>query len=496
MTISDFKEVLKNELIDESLMYDCEISHLFYDSRKAQKNGAFVCLKGALSDGHKYISQCVQVGVSLIIMQDEKIFSEWKRNASDTSLLLVRDTRRALALVSAAFFGNPSEKLFTIGLTGTKGKTSTTFMTKAILEKSGKRVGVIGTTGIYFGDKYEYIDNSTPESYEIHRIFSQMLNEGVDTVLMEVSSQALMMHRTYGITFDIGVFTNLSPDHIGENEHSSFEEYKACKGLLFRQSKRAIINNDADHIDYYKDIIKECGIDCMTYSVKNESSDIYAENISFELTPDLSTKFSVRSYGEIFTNIPGEFSVYNCLVSICIALQCGASFEHAREALRDVHIFGRVEPVRHPKCDFSVLIDYAHNALSLESLFKSVMIYNPNNIYCVFGCGGNRSKLRRYDMGEISGKYATLSVITSDNPRTETVDSIITDILVGINKTCGRYEIIKDRADAIRYSLSVAKPGDIVLIVGKGNQLYEEIGHEKIYFDEREVIKTYFDEQN
>lgn len=495
MTVSNFKEVLKNEIISESLSCDSEISHLAYDSRKTKNSGAFVCLKGALSDGHKYISQCVDAGVSLVVMQDEGTFIEWKNKAHEVSFLLVKDTRRALALMSAAFFGYPAEKLFVVGLTGTKGKTSTTFMTKAILENAGKKVGVIGTTGIYFGDKYEYIDNSTPESYEIHRIFARMLEENVDTVLMEVSSQALMMHRTYGITFDIGVFTNLSPDHIGENEHSSFNEYKECKGILFTQSKSAIINNDADHIDYYKGIIKSQDIPCMTYSVKDSSCNIYAENISFELTPDLSTRFSVCSYGEILTNIPGEFSVYNCLVSICIALSCGANFEHARKALSDVHVFGRVEPVRHPKCDFSVLIDYAHNALSLESLYRSIMIYKPNNIYCVFGCGGNRSKLRRYDMGEISGKYATLSVLTSDNPRTETVESIIDDIIVGMNKTDGKYVIIKDRAEAIRYSLSIAKPGDIVLIVGKGNQLYEEIGHEKIYFDEREVVKKFFDEK-
>ncbi len=495
MNIQGIKTVLSDELIRECIKQNSEISHLAYDSRKAERDGAFVCLKGALSDGHKYILNCAEKGVSLIVMQDEKIYEQWLKDDREFSILLVKDTRKALALISAAFFGYPAKNLFVIGLTGTKGKTSTTFMTKAILERSGKKVGIIGTTGIYYANKYEYIDNSTPESYEIHRLFSCMIEEGVDTVLIEVSSQALMMHRTYGISFDIGVFTNLSPDHIGENEHSSFEEYKECKGILFTQSKKAIINDDSNYIDYYKSIIDNSGIECITYSAKNKNADFYAYNIRFEMTPELSTRFNIKGYGEMFTNVPGEFSVYNCLVSTAIALCCGAPFTDAVKALSDVHVFGRVEPVKHPKCSFSVLIDYAHNALSLESLYKSIMIYSPKNIYCVFGCGGNRSKLRRYDMGEISGKYATLSVLTSDNPRTETVEAIIDDILVGMNKSGGKYTVIKDRREAIRYALSISNPGDIVLIVGKGNQLYEEIGHEKIYFNEREVVKEYFDER-
>ncbi len=493
MTLSEIKNVLADEITNLKDGRVENFSSLCYDSRKARDGAIFVCLKGALADGHTYIDKAILLGAKAIIASDEAVYSEKCAQHPDICFILVKDTRKALALVSAQFFGNPAKKLFVIGITGTKGKTSTTFMTREILSNSGFKVGIIGTTGIYYADKYEYIDNSTPESYELHRIFADMVSCGITHVLMEVSSQALMMHRTFGIAFDIGVFTNISPDHIGENEHSCFEEYLACKGILFSQSKSAIINADADRLDFIKNIIAENGISSITYSTHDEKADYFGENIVFELTDCLSTSFDLRGKGRIHLQTPGEFSVSNALCSTAIAMTVGASFEKVKDSLSKIHVFGRVEPVKHDKCNFAVIIDYAHNALSLESLFGSVKNYNPDRIITVFGCGGNRSKLRRYDMGEISGKYSDLSVITSDNPRTEKVEDIISDILVGMKKTNGKYEIIKDRRDAIHFALASAKKGDIVLIVGKGNQLYEEIGHEKIHFDEREVVREYFD---
>lgn len=493
MTLSEIKNTLGELVLKSHDGKETNFSHLCYDSRKACDGAIFVCLKGALADGHKFIDKAIDLRAKAVIVCDEEYYAEKVKAFPDVSFVLVNDTRKALALVSACFFGHPAKKLFVVGITGTKGKTSTTFMTRKILESAGFSVGIIGTTGIYYADKYEYIDNSTPESFELHRIFADMANCGVTHVLMEVSSQALMMHRTYGITFDIGVFTNISPDHIGENEHSSFEEYLACKGILFTQAKKAIINADADKLDFILDIINKNNIPCITYSTRNEKVDYFGENIEFEITDCLCTCFDLAGHGSIHLLTPGEFSVSNALCSTAISMTVGADFESVKESLSKIHVFGRVEPVRHEKCDFAVIIDYAHNALSLESLFGSVKNYNPSRIITIFGCGGNRSKLRRYDMGEISGKYSDLSVITSDNPRTEKVEDIIDDILVGMKKTNGKYEIIKDRRDAIHYALSVAKKGDIVLIVGKGNQLYEEIGHEKIPFDEREVVKEYFD---
>ena len=486
-------ETLVTNIHEARSDYKKEFISLCYDSRKTVTGSIFVCLVGALADGHKFIEKAIVSGAYAVVVSDPDCFEKYKDEYPDTTFILVSDTRKALALISAEFFGHPAEKLFVVGITGTKGKTSTTFMTAPVLTNSGKKVGIIGTTGIYYDGKYEYIDNSTPESYELHRIFADMLSCGITHVLMEVSSQALMMHRTYGICFDIGVFTNISPDHIGGNEHTDFEQYLYCKGLLFSQCKKAIINEDADRVDYIKALISENYIPVVSYSLNNKSADFFGEDIKFEITDCLSTSFHLYTYGTLHINTPGEFSVYNALAATAISISAGATFDDVRDSLKTVRVFGRVEPVKHEKCDFAVIIDYAHNALSLESLYTSVKHYNPANIITVFGCGGNRSKLRRYDMGEIAGKYSDLSVITSDNPRTESVEDIISDILVGIKKTDGRYTIVPDRKQAIFHALSCAKKGDIVLIVGKGNQLYEEIGHEKIPFDERVVVKEFFD---
>lgn len=493
MKFADMQQVLAEILIDIHAGKEPTFSSLCYDSRKAREGGVFVCLIGALSDGHNYAMSALAKGASALVVSKREVFDTCRESFPDRTFLLVADTRKALALLSALYFDYPAKDLFTIGITGTKGKTSTSFMIREVLCQAGHKVGVIGTTGIYYGERYEYIDNSTPESYELHRIFREMLTEGVTYVVMEVSSQALMMHRTYGICFDIGMFTNFSPDHIGENEHASLDEYFSCKTLLFRQCKKAVVNDDADRIEEIKRVIAEQRIPLVTYSTQNEQADFYGENPVFEMTDCLSTSFEIRGRGKVHVNTPGEFSVYNALAAVSASLAAGATFDHAVAGLAKVHVFGRVEPVKHEKCRFAVIIDYAHNALSMESLYRSLLHYAPKRIITVFGCGGNRSKLRRYDMGEISGKYSALSVLTSDNPRTEKVSDIIEDILVGMKRSDGKYTIIEDRKQAIFYALSQATIGDIVLIVGKGNQLYEEIGHEKLPFDEREVVKEYFD---
>lgn len=493
MTLDSAKTALGALLTKEHIGEKTEFTSLCYDSRKVTDGALFVCLVGALSDGHKFIPSAVSAGASGLVVSDEGAYDAAVREHPECTVLLVSDTRRALALLSALFFDHPAKSLFTVGITGTKGKTSTSFMIRAILKNAGFSVGVIGTTGIYYGDRYEYIDNSTPESYELHRIFRKMVNCGVTHVVMEVSSQALMMHRTYGIDFDIGVFTNISPDHIGQHEHSDFEQYLACKLMLFAQCKKAVFNADTDRVSDVRNAIGKANIPYVTYAVHDENADFFGENASFEITDCLSTSFDIRGLGRVHVNTPGEFSVYNALAAASVSMTAGAAFSDVQSGLREVHVFGRVEPVRHPHCPFAVIIDYAHNALSLESLYRSIMSYHPKRILTVFGCGGDRSKLRRYDMGEIAGKYSDLSFITSDNPRTEKVSDIISDILVGIKKTSGAYVIIEDRKEAICRALFEAKTGDIVLLVGKGNQLYEEIGHEKIPFDEREVVKEYFD---
>lgn len=474
-----------------------EITGIAYDSRNVKSGYIFAAAVGAVTDGHNYIPKAVENGASVVICERLEPYEKYSALYPNVIFLLVKSTRVALALVSAEFFGRPADKMTLIGLTGTKGKTSTSFMIAGILNHAGIKCGIIGTTGIYYDGEYEYIDNSTPESFELHRIFASMLSHGITHCVMEVSSQALMMHRVHGLHFDTAVFTNISPDHIGEGEHKSFEEYLGFKGKLFTMCSRAVINADSDRIDYIADIISDENVPCVKYSCKDTPADYHARDERFYIDGEMKTEYTFimpdGTQKRVNVLVPGKFSVYNSLCALSVTLSMGVSANTAVEALAKVKVIGRTEPVHHPKADFPIIIDYAHNALSLESLFTAIKEYKPKRIICVFGCGGNRSKLRRYDMGEISGKYADLSVITSDNPRDEELDDIIDDILVGMKRTSGNYVIIKDRREAIYYALGEATSGDIVILAGKGQQDYEEICGVKYPFNEREVVCNYFD---
>ena len=483
-------------LLSES-QKNTEILGVAYDSRNVKPGFVFVAAVGAYADGHDYIPSAAEKGAVAVICERIEAFDKYRALYPNIAFLLVKNARAALALVSAEFFGHPAKKLKLIGLTGTKGKTSTSFMIAGILNKAGIPCGIIGTTGIYYGDEYDYIDNSTPESYELHRLFAEMLKKGMKYCVMEVSSQALMLNRVYGLHYETAVFTNISPDHIGEGEHKSFEEYLGFKGMLFTMCDRAVINADSDRIDYIKDILAESGTPYQTYSCKDESADYYGSDERFFIDGDMKTEYTIKTKNGVTRRldvmVPGKFSVYNSLCAAGVTLGMGVDIDTVAAALETVKVIGRTEPVHHPKCKNPVIIDYAHNALSLESLFQAIRAYKPSRIICVFGCGGNRSRLRRYDMGEISGKYADLSVITSDNPRDEELDDILSDILVGIAKTDGKYTVIKDRRKAIHYALEHAEPGDVVILAGKGQQDFEEIKGVKYHLDEREVVKEYYD---
>ena len=465
-----------------------EITELVCDSRKIVKGCIFVCIKGTVFDGHTFIDEANKQGAAAIITEDEV---ESTQNRKNTTFIAAADCRNTLALVSAAYFGHPSKRLFTIGITGTKGKTTTAFMVREILERCGYKTGLIGTIEIITGSRHIESANTTPESYDVQRYFKEMADNGCKCVVMEVSSQALMMKRCAGITFDIGVFTNLEPDHIGPNEHASFEDYMHCKGLLFKQCKIGIVNFDDEHTNKVLEG-HTCSVE--TYGL-NEGANLRAVNIQYVHEPGhISTEYDIE--GEklhIKLSLPGKFSVYNSLCAVAVTRHLDVDEEKLKEALLTVAVKGRVEPVK-VSDKFILMIDYAHNAMSLKSILETLREYNPKRLVSVFGCGGNRSKLRRYEMGEVSGKLADFTIITSDNPRFEEPLDIIADIRSSIEKTGGDFIEIPDRKEAIRYAIEHGREGDIIVLAGKGHEDYQEIKGVKYPMDERVLIKEVLEE--
>lgn len=478
MQIRQLVEKLDYTLLAGEL--DTEITTLVYDSRKVEQGSIFVCISGTVRDAHDFIPEVLEKGaVALVVEKDVE-------TVPGITYIKVENSRKALAYLAAAYFGYPAESLKTIGITGTKGKTTTTYLVKSILESAGIKTGLIGTIESIIGDEHIPSANTTPESYVVQERFRKMVDAGLDAVVMEVSSQALMLHRVAGITFDIGVFTNLEPDHIGTNEHKDFEDYMHCKSLLFQQSKLGIFNGDSEHID---GIMKNhtCQVETFGYG---ENNDICASNV--ELLKEggaLGVKYQAKGLVnfDVEVNVPGAFSVYNSLTAIAICHHFGVAEEAIKNALKNVSVKGRIEIVPVTK-RYTLMIDYAHNAMSLESLLTTLKEYNPARLVCLFGCGGNRSKSRRYEMGEVSSRLADLTVITSDNPRDEEPMDIINDIIKGVEKADGAYVTIPDRKDAIRYCMENALDGDIVVLAGKGHEDYQEIKGIKYHMDERELI--------
>ena len=457
-----------------------EISTLVYDSRKVEQDSVFVCISGAVRDGHDFAPEVAAKGAAVLIVEKEVTVPD------EVTVIRVADSRLALAQLSAAYFDHPAEKMRVIGVTGTKGKTTTTYMVKSILESAGYKVGLIGTIEAIIGDEVIPASNTTPESYIIQEYFHKMVETGCDCCVMEVSSQGLMMHRTAGFVFEIGIFTNIEPDHIGPNEHASFEEYLACKSMLFRQCRLGIVNKDDAHVE---EILKghTCEVETFGFS---KDADIHAVNTKLVKRPGyLGVAYTVEGLlnFDVEIDVPGKFSVYNSLTAIAICHHFNVSVEDMKKALKEAKTRGRIEMVK-VSDEFTLMIDYAHNAMSLESLLSTLKEYGPERLVCVFGCGGNRSKLRRYEMGEVSGRLADFTIITSDNPRFEEPQAIIDDIKTGIEKTDGKYIEIIDRKEAIRYAIEHGKPGDVIVLAGKGHEDYQEIKGVKHPMDERVLI--------
>ncbi|MBD9157396.1 MAG: UDP-N-acetylmuramoyl-L-alanyl-D-glutamate--2,6-diaminopimelate ligase [Lachnospiraceae bacterium] len=475
---------LKYEVLSGSI--DVNVSELVYNTRKVKKECMFVCIKGATFDSHDVAGEAAKNGAVVIVAEHPVDVP------AGTAVVLVEDTRYALALISAAYFGYPAKELKVIGITGTKGKTTTTFMIRSILEHAGISTGLIGTIEVIIGNKHIPAHNTTPESYEVQEYFAQMVAAGCKVAVMEVSSQGLKLHRTAGIRFDIGIFTNLAPDHIGENEHASFEEYMECKSRLFRQCDIGIVNADDEHCS---DILKGHTCKVETYGF-SEKADLRASDLKLVNRPGfLGVDYHVSGLlnFDVEIDMPGRFSVYNSLVAIAVCRHFDIPKEDMLAALEVVQTKGRIEKVK-VSDDFTLMIDYAHNAMSLESLLTTLKEYNPKRLVCLFGCGGNRSKLRRYEMGEVSGNLADLTVITSDNPRFEEPQAIIDDIKTGIAKTSGKYVEIIDRKEAIRYVIENGRPGDVIVLAGKGHEDYQEICGVKHPMDERVLIAEVLEE--
>ena len=477
----------------EHLDYQClqgttdkEITSVVYDSRKAEPGSLFLCIKGAVSDGHAYAKEVAEKGASVLVVQDAVEVPE------DVTVIQVENSRYAMACISAAWFDYPAKKLKTIGITGTKGKTTTTYLVKSILENAGHKTGLIGTIETIIAEEHIPSANTTPESYLVQQYFAKMAEAGCDSVVMEVSSQGLMLHRTAGFTFDIGIFTNLESDHIGPNEHKDFEDYLRCKALLFKQCKTGIFNADDQHLEQILEG-HTCEVETFGFS---EKADLRAENTKLVTGKGtLGIHYDVKGLMDfpVEIDLPGKFSVYNSLTAIAVCRHFNVTEENIQKALKQAKVKGRIEMVK-VSDDFTLMIDYAHNAMSLESLLTTLKEYKPNRLVCLFGCGGNRSKLRRYEMGEVSGKLADLTIITSDNPRNEEPQEIINDIKVGIGKTDGKYVEIIDRKEAIAYAIHHGQPGDIVVLAGKGHEDYQEIKGKKYPMDERVLIQEILEE--
>lgn len=471
-------EKLEYELIQGDL--DTPVTDIAYDSRKITPGMLFVAIEGTVSDGHKFIPEVIEKGATVLVVEKDVAVDK-----KDVTIVKVKNGREALSKMSAAFFDYPAKKMVSIGITGTKGKSTTTYMIRDIIEKSGKTCGIVGTIGVSIKGKVTPTEHTTPESYDLQKYFSEMAEAGCEYMVMEVSSQGIKMDRVAGMEFDYGVFTNLSPDHIGPNEHKDFEEYLSCKAELFRMCKVGVVNSDDPH---WKDIVKNATCDIKTFGTKEAALTADAmEHINEG--GQLSMKFHASGLlnGDVVVGLPGLFNIYNGMCAACVGALLGMPQEVILHALEHVEVRGRVESVPTGR-NFSVLIDFAHNGVSTESVLKTLRGYNPGRIIAIFGCGGNRSKLRRYEMGEAVGNLAELAVVTSDNPRTEDVMDIIEDIKVGLARTKGEYIVIPDRQEAVNYAVKNAREGDMIVLLGKGHEEYQEINGVKHHYSEREAV--------
>jgi UDP-N-acetylmuramoyl-L-alanyl-D-glutamate--2,6-diaminopimelate ligase len=453
-----------------------EINNIQYDSRKIEVDDLFVCLTGFEVDGHNYANKAIEAGAKVIICEKNIDIKE-----NDVTVLLVKEGRKALALMAANYYGHPTRKLKLIGVTGTNGKTTTVYLLKSMLEKAGKKVGLVGTIANYIGDTKIKSERTTPESLELQKLFKDMVEAECEYCVMEVSSHSLYLDRVYGCEFEIGIFTNLTRDHL--DFHKSFDNYYDAKFKLFQRSKSCVINVDDDFgYRVLRDVEKLDNKEIKTYSIKNES-DFKASDLMLK-----EGDIHFRINGEEFNSVlPGEYNVYNALGAVGAMSILGIDKELMRKGLLDVVVPGRCERIGY-KYDipYDIIIDFAHTPDGLKNILETLKGFTKNRLIAVYGCGGDRDKVKRAELGRIGTELADLAIITSDNPREEDPMVIIKEIVAGIKKS--NYLAIENRVEAIKLALGMAEEGDVIVLAGKGHENYQIVNEGVIHFDEREIV--------
>ena len=478
MKLAKLIEGLEYEVLKGNL--DVSINNINYDSRKVKDGDMFVCIKGFKSDGHNFIDAAINNGAKVIVCEDEADVKD------GVTLIKFKDTRKALAKIGAKYYDNPCDKLNIIGVTGTNGKTTTAFMIKNILESCNEKVGLIGTIANYIGDEKLETERTTPESLELQELFRNMVDKGVKYCVMEVSSHSLALDRVYGVDFEVGIFTNLTRDHL--DFHKTFENYYKAKYQLFPRSKTSIVNIDDKYgVRITEDLQRENIENFITYGIKNKA-DIMAKNEKLENMDILFDLVTEDKTERVLLPIPGEYNIYNALGAISACKVLGISLDDIKEGLKHVVVPGRCErAARGHKLPYEIIIDYAHTPDGLENILKTAREFTSGRLISVFGCGGDRDKVKRPQMGKIGTDLSDIAVITSDNPRSEEPDSIIDDIIAGIEKD--NYIRITNRHEGIEKAMEIAEEGDVIVIAGKGHETYQILNTGTIHFDEREVIE-------
>ncbi|MDO4361002.1 MAG: UDP-N-acetylmuramoyl-L-alanyl-D-glutamate--2,6-diaminopimelate ligase [Eubacteriales bacterium] len=477
-------ELLRNlDMLDASAAMDMEIGGVSYDSRKTQPGDLFVAIRGFESDGHKFIPAAMARGAAAVLCEEAP--------SDGTPYVRVADCRKGLAYVSREFFGDPAKEMTLIGITGTSGKTTSSYLIKHMLEmKLDAKVGLIGTNGNMIGSECLHSDHTTPESYELHKLFRRMADEGCTHVVMEVSSHALALERVAGIEYDVGVYTNLSQDHL--DLHGTMEEYAAAKRLLFRQCKLGCLNADDKWTDF---MLNGATCKAMTFSAESDSADLTAKDIRLSAT---GVRFAAVYKDELALTrlaIPGNFSVHNALGAIAVGLSLGISLADCCDAMASAKgVKGRVEVVP-TDGDYSIIIDYSHKPGALETVLQTLRPVVKGRLVCLFGCGGDRDKVKRPIMGAIAADNSDFVIVTSDNPRTEEPEEIIREIVAGMKNKRTPKKVICDREEAIHWAIDNARPGDVILLAGKGHEDYQVVGHEKRHMDEREIVADWLEKR-